>query len=44
MYSSSFKKLINESSDDTYIGRGNTNANILLVGKEYSKGFHNRNE
>ena len=41
MYSSSFKKLINESSDDTYIGRGNINANILFVGKEYSKANEN---
>jgi len=41
MYSSSFKKLINENSDDTYIGRGNTNANILFVGKKYSKANEN---
>lgn len=37
MYSKSFKDLIEESSDKTYIGRGNPNAKILLVGQEYSK-------
>src|SRR5690554_3272440 len=33
----SFIKLITESTDNTYIGRGNPNAKILFVGKEYSK-------
>jgi|SRR5690554_257466 len=37
MYSENFKKLIVASSEKTYIGRGNPNANILFVGKEYSK-------
>ena len=37
MYNEIFKKLVNKSSDETYIGRGNPNANILFIGKEYSK-------
>lgn len=37
MYNENFKKLLKVSLDDTYIGRGNPNANILFVGKEYSK-------
>lgn len=37
MYSENFKKLVEENSDETYIGRGNPNSKILFVGKEYSK-------
>ena len=37
MFSSSFKNLIKTLSPKTYIGRGNPNAKILFVGKEYSK-------
>jgi|SRR5699024_4715509 len=35
-YCKSFKELIEKSADETYIGRGNPNAKILFVGKEYS--------
>ena len=41
MYSESFKKLVEESLDETYIGRGNPNSKILFVGKEYSKANEN---
>lgn len=37
MYSENFKKLVEVSSDESYIGRGNPNSKILFVGKEYSK-------
>ena len=37
MYSENFKKLVEKSLGETYIGRGNPNAKILFVGKEYSK-------
>lgn len=36
MYNKNFKNLIKECSDRTYIGRGNPNAKILFIGKEYS--------
>lgn len=42
MYNENFTKLVTESADSTYIGRGNPNAKILLVGQEYSK--PNKNE
>ena len=37
MYNENFKKLVTEANSETYIGRGNPNAKILFVGKEYSK-------
>lgn len=36
VYSSSFKTLVEKSSEKTFIGLGNPNAKILIVGKEVS--------
>lgn len=35
-YSQEFIDLVKKSKENTYIGRGNPNANILFVGQEYS--------
>lgn len=37
IYKDCFKKLVNDVPEETYIGRGNPNAKILFIGKEYSK-------